>query len=138
MASYVAGGVTYLGLDAAPTGTGWATGRFWIDDVKVSAGLFDRRKIALPGVNGYRIKKYGSRGRMINSRVAYIGSSYATTFTSQQADRATFENQLISVTPPQGTQYDNCDLIIFPQDKVMHLGTNRFIMLCDLQFLSIE
>ena len=138
MANWVVGATTFSPLAAAPTGTGWAVGRYWVEDVNVDPQIYDRRRISFPGVDGMRIKKFGSRGRNINGRVCYLFSSYATVFSNQQADRAALENTLFNTTPPQGTQYTNCELVMFPQDRIMHLGDGKLMMITTLAVFSLE
>lgn len=113
MATWDVGSVSYAALTGASNASGQVAGKFWLGDIIVGQLNYERRRIAVVGINGYHIKACGSRGRSISGEVCYIGTSYGGVAQSIAIDRTTLENNLFNVTPPGGSLFENCELAEF-------------------------
>ena len=65
MADIKLGTVTFTELNGAPTDSGQTAGKYWMADPAESEFSYERRKLAYPGQDDFRIKVFGRRGKSI-------------------------------------------------------------------------
>ena len=135
---WVVSTLTFLYPTGCESSGTYVVGKFWHDNVVTHEGVFDRRRIAVPGQNGFKIKKFGSRGRAIDGGVFYIASTYAGLYTAHNADRTVLENALFSVTPPHRSAYTNCELVSFPEGEIYTLRDGSYFMKTRLAVFCTE
>lgn len=138
MANWSVHNLTFAPLDTAINSSTQLTGKYWASRVSVGAQIFERRRIQLPGLNKIRVKKYGSRGTNISGEVVYINTSHANVYLALEADRSTLINQEFTVTPPQGTQYLNCELVSFEEGECYLTAGGKYLLKGMLQLFSLD
>ena len=139
MADWVVGThVTFSPLTSAVNSSGLVSGKYWTGHVAVGAGVFERRRIQLPGLDQIKIKRYGSRGRPINGEVLYINTTFSNVFSALEADRSFLENEEFPVTPPQGTVWANCELVSFEEVQTYFGADGKYLLKAALSLFCLD
>jgi hypothetical protein len=143
MATWTVSGITFLdpsGVSASSTSGGniYTAGSYWMGDISVQEQQYERRRVAIPGQDGYRSKKYGSRGRTINGEVFYVAATVQAVYDDFLADRDSLLNQLFDTTPPYRTVIENCELVSFPDAPIMTLADGKYFMKTMLTIFSLD
>lgn len=126
MGNWVVGSVTFTALTGLPSASGWNTGKYWIEKPVVGDPIFERRQIALPGVNGLYIKKFGYRGRMISGSVFYVAASFDAAHSAVESDQDALSNLLFTCTLPWGTAYTFCQKEAFTPGEGFYNSDGKF------------
>lgn len=138
MAEFKVGGITFASLDSSVGDDGPESGQFWRGNPRVIEGVFDRRRISIPGINQFRVKKFGSRGRMISQDVIYIDDSPASVYDTMAGDRESLENTEFKVTPPFHGEFLSCELAAFPEGEVLQVVGAKFCMITSITLYSLD
>jgi len=84
-------------------------GQYWLY-CHYSGAQYAIEKIHAPGEAGHKVKRHGFSGRTIEAEVIIVGANPGACHTALATIETNVLNQTVSVTPPGGSEFANCEV----------------------------
>lgn len=139
MANLVIGAKTFSPLSSSTSsGTIAVAGDYWYGTVLVGEKKYDRRRIPYPGIPGFDVKDYSSRGKTFAAQVLFISTTPTAVVARMNTMRVAFAGAQSDITTPEGETLTNCELDSFPSGIIYPLLDGKFLLMTTISMSEME